>query len=223
MYAAPRHDFARRRTSATACCSRKLWMRCPRRDADCRACIQLLFAAVQYREDCTTTPSSCAPQGRRRTEGWQPVAGAEAHQRKTYRQRNTAGFSRQRAGFTGIDRAPHRGSAQEYTRLPVNHFAAAIRTRPRGHDPEELAENEDALRRFVLILWQTRMLRTTKLTVRDEIKNGLEYYRYTFLSEIRRSMPAREPLEAHFGKIPAFRRCCEWAAGSAAIVTATLS
>ncbi|HET7832270.1 MAG TPA: phosphoenolpyruvate carboxylase, partial [Gallionella sp.] len=50
--------------------------------------------------------------------------------------------------------------------------------------PDELAENEEALRRFVLILWQTRMLRTAKLTVRDEIKNGLEYYRYTFLSEI---------------------------------------
>ncbi len=50
--------------------------------------------------------------------------------------------------------------------------------------PEELADNEEALRRFVLILWQTRMLRTSKLTVLDEIKNGLAYYRYTFLAEI---------------------------------------
>ncbi len=50
--------------------------------------------------------------------------------------------------------------------------------------PDELADNENALRRFVLILWQTRMLRTAKLNVRDEIKNGLEFYRYTFLSEI---------------------------------------
>ena len=50
--------------------------------------------------------------------------------------------------------------------------------------PDDLADNEEALHRFVLILWQTRMLRTAKLNVRDEIKNGLEYYRYTFLSEI---------------------------------------
>jgi len=41
--------------------------------------------------------------------------------------------------------------------------------------PDEIAENENALRRFVLILWQTRMLRTAKLTVRDEIRNGLEF------------------------------------------------
>jgi phosphoenolpyruvate carboxylase len=46
--------------------------------------------------------------------------------------------------------------------------------------PDELADNEEALRRFMLVLWQTRMLRTSKLTVRDEINNGLEYYRYTF-------------------------------------------
>src|SRR3990170_4656863 len=31
--------------------------------------------------------------------------------------------------------------------------------------PDELADNEEALRRFMLILWQTRMLRTSKLTV----------------------------------------------------------
>jgi phosphoenolpyruvate carboxylase len=29
--------------------------------------------------------------------------------------------------------------------------------------PEELADNEEALHRFILILWHTRLLRTTKL------------------------------------------------------------
>jgi len=52
--------------------------------------------------------------------------------------------------------------------------------------PVEMDDNENALRRFVLILWQTRMLRTAKLNVRDEIRNGLEFYRYTFLKEIPR-------------------------------------
>ena len=57
------------------------------------------------------------------------------------------------------------------------------------------------LHRFVLILWQTRMLRTAKLNVRDEIKNGLEFYRYTFLSEIPKIYANLEKqLEARFGK-----------------------
>ncbi|HUX89540.1 MAG TPA: phosphoenolpyruvate carboxylase [Gallionellaceae bacterium] len=50
--------------------------------------------------------------------------------------------------------------------------------------PEELADNEEALRRFVLILWDTRMLRFSKLKVQDEIKNGLTFYGHTFLREI---------------------------------------
>ena len=50
--------------------------------------------------------------------------------------------------------------------------------------PDELAVNEESLRRFILVLWDTRMLRTSKLTVRDEIKNGLTFYGHTFLMEI---------------------------------------
>jgi len=52
--------------------------------------------------------------------------------------------------------------------------------------PEETAEWESGLRRQVLSLWQTAMLRLSKLTVRDEIENGLAYYRYTFLAEVPR-------------------------------------
>ena len=83
--------------------------------------------------------------------------------------------------------------------------------------PDELAENEDALRRFVLVLWQTRMLRTTKLTVRDEIKNGLEFYRYTFLSEIPKIYAGLEKqLETRLGKnfhIPPLLRVGSWIGG----------
>lgn len=50
--------------------------------------------------------------------------------------------------------------------------------------PEEDARNADALRRAVLTLWQTRILRELRLTVEDEIENGLSYYLYTFLSEV---------------------------------------
>ncbi len=83
--------------------------------------------------------------------------------------------------------------------------------------PDELAENEEALHRFVLILWQTRMLRTARLTVRDEINNGLEYYRYTFLNEIPRIYANLEKqLEAHFGeniRIPPLLRVGSWIGG----------
>ncbi len=83
--------------------------------------------------------------------------------------------------------------------------------------PDELAENEEALHRFVLILWQTRMLRTARLTVRDEIKNGLEYYRYTFLNEIPKIYVGLEKqLEARFGagiRIPPLLRVGSWIGG----------
>ncbi|PIX04883.1 MAG: phosphoenolpyruvate carboxylase, partial [Gallionellales bacterium CG_4_8_14_3_um_filter_54_18] len=83
--------------------------------------------------------------------------------------------------------------------------------------PEDLADNEILLRRFVLILWQTRMLRTAKLTVNDEIKNGLEFYRYTFLKEIPKIYAGMEQeLSArykHDFKIPPFLRVGSWIGG----------
>lgn len=67
--------------------------------------------------------------------------------------------------------------------------------------PEELANNEEALRRFVLILWDTRMLRYSKLKVQDEIKNGLTFYGHTFLTEIPQLYANLErQLEKQYGK-----------------------
>jgi phosphoenolpyruvate carboxylase len=83
--------------------------------------------------------------------------------------------------------------------------------------PDDKAENEEVLRRFVLILWQTRMLRSTKLNVIDEIKNGLEFYRYTFLSEIPKIYAGLEKqLETRFDKdikIPPLLRIGSWIGG----------
>ena len=67
--------------------------------------------------------------------------------------------------------------------------------------PEELATNELAMRRFILVLWDTRMLRYSKLTVQDEIKNGLTFYGHTFLTEIPMLYDYLEKqLEIHYGK-----------------------
>ena len=52
--------------------------------------------------------------------------------------------------------------------------------------PEEMAANDEQLRREVLTLWQTNLLRRTKLTVLDEVANGLSFYDYTFLREVPR-------------------------------------
>ena len=52
--------------------------------------------------------------------------------------------------------------------------------------PDEFEASEEQLRRAVLTLWQTNLLRRTKLTVLDEVANGLSFYGYTFLREVPR-------------------------------------
>ena len=51
---------------------------------------------------------------------------------------------------------------------------------------EEAAELEASVYRHILALWQTAMLRLSRLRVLDEIENGLAYYRYTFLEQLPR-------------------------------------
>ncbi|MDO5288033.1 MAG: phosphoenolpyruvate carboxylase [Pseudomonadota bacterium] len=48
----------------------------------------------------------------------------------------------------------------------------------------ELDANAAQMRACILQLWHTRLLRTSRLTVRDEIENALRYYPATFLQEI---------------------------------------
>ena len=83
--------------------------------------------------------------------------------------------------------------------------------------PEELSINEETLHRFILILWHTRLLRSTKLTVQDEVKNGLSFYDYTFLREIPKLYAGLErQAEQVYGqhlKIPSFLRVGSWIGG----------
>lgn len=51
---------------------------------------------------------------------------------------------------------------------------------------EDLFENEMMIRARVTQLWQTRLIRFSKLSVDDEIENALSYYRSTFLNEVPR-------------------------------------
>ena len=52
--------------------------------------------------------------------------------------------------------------------------------------PDEIVAADEQLRREVFTLWQTNLLRRTKLTVLDEVANGLSFYDYTFLHEVPR-------------------------------------
>ncbi|NBD21473.1 phosphoenolpyruvate carboxylase [Aquabacterium fontiphilum] len=74
------------------------------------------------------------------------------------------------------------------------------------------AEVERALRARITQLWQTRMLRFTKLTVSDEIENALSYYPLTFLQEIPRLYGQIE--DALPGRtVPPFLRMGHWIGG----------
>ncbi|MDR2297481.1 MAG: phosphoenolpyruvate carboxylase [Comamonas sp.] len=79
--------------------------------------------------------------------------------------------------------------------------------------PRELARVDAQLRACVAQLWQTRLLRHSKLTVADEIENALSYYEATFLHEIPKIYTQLEQelgqkLSAH-----SFLRMGQWIGG----------
>jgi phosphoenolpyruvate carboxylase len=83
---------------------------------------------------------------------------------------------------------------------------------------EERDANEESLRSVILTLWQTRILRELRLTVRDEIENGLSYYKYTFLEQLPRLYGGIEDvLRARWPQaqlpVPAFFRLGSWIGG----------
>ena len=78
--------------------------------------------------------------------------------------------------------------------------------------PLEYADNDKQIRIRVTQLWQTRLLRFTKLTVADEIENALSYYEATFLREIPRVYAELETALGHSGIAP-FLRMGQWIGG----------
>jgi phosphoenolpyruvate carboxylase len=76
----------------------------------------------------------------------------------------------------------------------------------------EREANEALLRARVTQLWQTRMLRNTKLAVEDEIDNALSYYPATFLREIPRVYETLEH-ELKGQAVAPFLRMGHWIGG----------
>jgi phosphoenolpyruvate carboxylase len=83
--------------------------------------------------------------------------------------------------------------------------------------PEELAASDEQLRRAVLTLWQTNLLRRTRLTVLDEVANGLSFYDYTFLHEVPRLHCRLEDRlnegEGAQGELASFLKMGSWIGG----------
>jgi phosphoenolpyruvate carboxylase len=90
--------------------------------------------------------------------------------------------------------------------------ALAGATRKDALTPRELAANETQIRARVMQLWQTRLLRFTKLTVADEVENALSYYEATFLREIPKVYATLER-ELDHGPIAPFLRMGQWIGG----------
>ncbi|MBX9817869.1 MAG: phosphoenolpyruvate carboxylase, partial [Burkholderiaceae bacterium] len=98
------------------------------------------------------------------------------------------------------------------TRDEIKQRAVSIDSKKDALTPKELAANEAQMRARVMQLWQTRLLRFSKLTVADEIENALSYYESTFLREIPKLYA---DLEDMLGTQPvhSFLRMGQWIGG----------
>ena len=106
----------------------------------------------------------------------------------------------------------HPTEVQRKSILDAERAIALLLAEREGLLPRDLDDNEAQLRARVTQLWQTRLLRFTKLTVADEIENALSYYQSTFLSQIPRLY---RDLEEGLGdrNVAPFLRMGQWIGG----------
>ena len=106
-----------------------------------------------------------------------------------------------------------RGIAQLLTqRDEIKLRGSAFEAKKDALTPRELAANEAQMCARVMQLWQTRLLRFTKLTVHDEIENALSYYESTFLREIPKLYANLEQLLGN-QPVHSFLRMGQWIGG----------
>ncbi|WP_028207732.1 phosphoenolpyruvate carboxylase [Paraburkholderia nodosa] len=111
----------------------------------------------------------------------------------------------------------HPTEVQRKSTLDSQHDIARLlaeRDQPLTH--RELEHNELLLRARVTSLWQTRMLRDSRLSVGDEIENALSYYHTTFLTEIPALYSEIETQLKEHGlsaRLPAFFQMGSWIGG----------
>jgi len=98
----------------------------------------------------------------------------------------------------------HPTEVQRKSTLDAEHdIARLLAERDLPLTPRERKANLQLLQARIATLWQTRMLRYSKLTVADEIDNALSYYRITFLRELPGLYDdIEEELATHYGTAP---------------------
>ncbi len=111
----------------------------------------------------------------------------------------------------------------EVSRKSILHCQRQIAALLDRRDRQQLTEEEEAdtdltLRRAILTLWRTRMLRQNRLAVVDEIKNGISYYDESFFSELPRVYGQLQDLLAkrfpdEDWTLPPFFRIGSWIGG----------
>ncbi|WP_322996232.1 phosphoenolpyruvate carboxylase [Castellaniella sp.] len=101
-------------------------------------------------------------------------------------------------------------------------IARHLRGMDMPHAPLESARQQERLTGLIAALWQTRMLRQTKLTVLDEIDNALSYYTSTFFSTLPQlhldmgallRQPPKSPFDVDNTPLPPFAHMGSWIGG----------
>ena len=149
------------------------------------------------------------------------------HERAGHLQEGSMAFTLQRLQEAGISKArvaqtlahshvspvltAHPTEVQRKSILDAERAIAQLLTERDALAPRELAHNESLLRARVIQLWQTRLLRFTKLTVADEIENALSHYETTFLPQIPRLYRELEQGLGH--SVAPFLRMGQWIGG----------
>ncbi|MBU4609474.1 phosphoenolpyruvate carboxylase [Achromobacter sp. GG226] len=106
----------------------------------------------------------------------------------------------------------HPTEVQRKSLLDAERGIAQLLLQRESLPPGDLPANEEQVRACVTQLWQTRLLRTSKLSVADEIDNALSYYEATFLRQIPRLY---RDLEQQLGdsELPSFFHMGQWIGG----------
>lgn len=119
---------------------------------------------------------------------------------------------------TEVQRASIRNAEHDIAELLAQRDAIHARAVAAGHrngdcvSARELAANEALLRARITQLWHTRLLRFTRLTVSDEIKNALAYFERTFIPQVPRLYADIESALGGVAVAPFFR-LGQWTGG----------
>ena len=160
------------------------------------------------------------PANRRRTAAWPPP---------TSNSKRPARRGRGRRRTTGALVSPvitaHPTETRRRTVFDTqHHITELMRLRLHGHTRTDTGRDiETELRRHILTLWQTALVRLSRLKIPDEIETGLRYYPAAFLevipqvnAEVRTALQDRWPERSCSSG-----RSCGPDRGSAATATAT--